>query len=117
MALAMRPAETKSGSCSARRSFVGRRHRRLARHLHDASAWHATNRQVIHGDRVATAARAESTDRQRSLRQRDDRTIGTTQRRRQQRATLQTARIADRRGHDVEPRARLCIRADLRRSP
>ena len=66
---------------------------------------HAAHGQVIHRHRVAATAAAESADRQRALREREDLSVGSAKRRRQQRAALQAARIADRRRGDVEARA------------
>ena len=73
--------------------------------VHERATRHAADRQMIHLDVVAAAAAAKTAERQRALRGRDDLSVGPAQRRRQQHAALQAARVADRRRGHVDARA------------
>jgi hypothetical protein len=70
--------------------------------------------QVIDLNGGTTGSAAESSKCQRPLGEGHHLTVRSAQRRRQKRAALQTAGVADRRRHDVNPRSKTLIGRQLR---
>ena len=96
---------------------VGGTHAGRMRHLHEATGRHAADGEMVDLHAGAAATGAEAAERERPLRERDERTDRAAKGRRHQNPALQAARIARRSRRDVEACAGLRVRSELAPSP